>query len=218
MGRLRRPARPAAGVPHRARASPRQAGRGQAGKPPTGSPRSAPDRPVPGNSRPSSGATGTSRTGCTTCATSPTTRTAAGAFGHLPRNLACRPTRPSPSGHERRFEHLPPANRHYAAAAGSPRRRPGPAVRLSAASRRIPRSAIACAGLSSSTGDRTAEAVDPHHHQKKTFERLASRWWLPGGSERLSEIACCVGRRMEPSNEYDLWQHTHQGKADQRAA
>ena len=46
-GRLRRPSRPAPGVSHRARASPRQAGRGAAGKPPTGSPRSAPRQAGP---------------------------------------------------------------------------------------------------------------------------------------------------------------------------
>ena len=50
----------------------------KAGRPPTGSPRSTPDGPLPRRLRPSFAATGRSRTGSTMCATSPTTRTAAG--------------------------------------------------------------------------------------------------------------------------------------------
>ena len=63
--------------------------------------------------------TGTSKTGCTTCATSPTTKTAAGRMCvTCPRNLACLTNVAIAivrcSG---RFRYLPEANRHYAARA-----------------------------------------------------------------------------------------------------
>ena len=150
--------------------APRQAGRGQPGKPPTGSPRSARGRPVPRNSRPSSGATGRSRTGSTTCATSPTTRTARAHVGNLPRNLACL-TNAAISIVRQRGPLRAPASRQPALRrppAGGPRRRPGPADRLIAASCQKPFPVAAPTGPTASSAGRRHTPDPPPRARRPT--------------------------------------------------
>ena len=130
------------------------------------------------------------------CATSPATRAAAGRVGNLPHGLACLTNVAiSIVRRGRRFEHLPPANRHCGA---RPQEVLDPPSRRSAASRRSRRGAPASCPASpaapnatnrqSRTGpdrNRRHAAGPPAVGRIRTFEHVWKSGWLHSRRENV---------------------------------